>query len=465
MGNEGKRRAGKVGPVFAIYLLGLLMGGLYVGMVAPVRLVIQEHFGLGDTTGIWMINIYTLFYAACIPVVGRLADIRGRKPVFVGCLATFMVGSLVCGLSSVVDSFGVLLAGRLVQAVGACGIIPVANAEIGASFPQEKRGMALGIAAAVAGIANVLGAAVGSLVMGLVGSANWPALFCFALPVCAALIVAALICLPNRCVQSKEPLDIPGSILMVLTVLLLLMALQDIDVSNLAASLASVQVLAPAAGFVVALVAFVLVERKSASPVFHLEYLSCRPIVITMVVSFFVGGVIITMTLIPEVAEFIMDAPTGSGGLYVLPVGVVSMFGPPLGGKLIDRFGPKPVMSGGLLVSALGFVFIATVCLNNASAVLLVIGLGIMGLGLGFVMGAPTNYMVLENTNPSQSGAAIATIALVRQIGTTVAPALLLGFVAASPGAAGFFQMLMCAAAFCVISLVLMAFYRKQPLE
>ena len=141
------------------------------------------------------------------------------------------------------------------------------------------------------------------------------------------------------------------------------------------------------------------------------------------------------------------------------------MFGPPLGGKLIDRFGPKPVMSGGLLVSALGFVFIATVCLNNASAVLLVIGLGIMGLGLGFVMGAPTNYMVLENTNPSQSGAAIATIALVRQIGTTVAPALLLGFVAASPGAAGFFQMLMCAAAFCVISLVLMAFYRKQPLE
>ena len=465
MGNEGKRRAGKVGPVFAIYLLGLLMGGLYVGMVAPVRLVIQEHFGLGDTTGIWMINIYTLFYAACIPVVGRLADIRGRKPVFVGCLATFMVGSLVCGLSSVVDSFGVLLAGRLVQAVGACGIIPVANAEIGASFPQEKRGMALGIAAAVAGIANVLGAAVGSLVMGLVGSTNWPALFYFALPVCAALIVAALICLPNRCVQSKEPLDIPGSILMVLTVLLLLMALQDIDVSNLAASLASVQVLAPAAGFVVALVAFVLVERKSASPVFHLEYLSCRPIVITMVVSFFVGGVIITMTLIPEVAEFIMDAPTGSGGLYVLPVGVVSMFGPPLGGKLIDRFGPKPVMSGGLLVSALGFVFIATVCLNNASAVLLVIGLGIMGLGLGFVMGAPTNYMVLENTNPSQSGAAIATIALVRQIGTTVAPALLLGFVAASPGAAGFFQMLMCAAAFCVISLVLMAFYRKQPLE
>ena len=56
--------APKLGVIFAIYLLGLTLGGLYVGMVSPVRLVIQEEFGLGDTTGIWMINIYTLFYAA-----------------------------------------------------------------------------------------------------------------------------------------------------------------------------------------------------------------------------------------------------------------------------------------------------------------------------------------------------------------------------------------------------------------
>ena len=457
--------APKLGVIFAIYLLGLTLGGLYVGMVSPVRLVIQEEFGLGDTTGIWMINIYTLFYAACIPVVGRLADIRGRKPVFIGCLATFMVGALVCGASSLFDSFAILLAGRLIQAVGACGVIPVANAEIGASFPLEKRGMALGIAAAIAGVANVMGAAVGSLAMGLVGSTNWPVLFYFALPVCVLLIVAAVLCLPNRTVEVKESIDIPGSVLIVITVLLLLMALQDINVQDLAGSLCSAQVLAPAAGFAVALVAFVLVERKSASPVFHLEYLSSRPIVITMVVSFFVGGIIITMTLIPEVAEFIMSAPTGSGGLYILPVGIVSMFGPPIGGKLIDRFGPKPVMSGGLLVAALGFIFIATVCLGHPSSVLLVVGLSIMGLGLGFAMGAPTNYMVLENTSPQESGAAIATIALVRQIGTTVAPALLLGFVAASPGAQGFFQMLICAAGFCLISLVLMVFYRKEPLS
>ena len=77
-------------------------------------------------------------------------------------------------------------------------------------------------------------------------------------------------------------------------------------------------------------------------------------------------------------------------------------------------------------------------------------------------MGAPTNYMILENTSPAESGSAIATIALVRQIGTTVAPAILLGFVSAMPGAQGFFNMLLCAAMFCVLSLACMVFYKKH---
>lgn len=354
-GNIESNTQSSVGAIFAIYLLGLLLGGLYVGMISPVRLVIQQDFGLGDTAGIWMVNIYTLFYAACIPVIGKLADIRGRKPVFIGCLLVFMAGSLICGLSQILSSFPVLLAGRLVQAVGACGIIPVANAEIGSTFPQEKKGMALGIAAAVAGIANVIGAAVGSLVVGIVGNDHWSALFFFAIPVCLALIVASLRVLPNHNVEDSTPLDIPGSVLLVVTVLLFLFAVQHIDVRHVGQSIASAEVLAPVLGFVVALAAFVLTERRAESPVFHLEYLGNKPIVITMVVSFFVGCVIITMTIIPEVAEFIMSAPVGSGGLYILPVGIVSMFGPPIGGKLIDKFGPKPVMMGGLSVAAAGF--------------------------------------------------------------------------------------------------------------
>lgn len=66
-GNIESNTQSGVGAIFAIYLLGLLLGGLYVGMISPVRLVIQQDFGLGDTAGIWMVNIYTLFYAGMHP--------------------------------------------------------------------------------------------------------------------------------------------------------------------------------------------------------------------------------------------------------------------------------------------------------------------------------------------------------------------------------------------------------------
>ena len=125
----------RLGLVLAVYLTGLLIGGLYVGMISPARTVIQADFGIDGTTGIWMINIYTLFYAALIPIIGKIADRRGRTRVFAACMGVFCLGSVLCGLSQMAGGFALLLAGRVIQAVGAGGIIPVANAAIGTTFP------------------------------------------------------------------------------------------------------------------------------------------------------------------------------------------------------------------------------------------------------------------------------------------------------------------------------------------
>ena len=101
--------------ILILYCLGLLVGGLYVGMVAPVRTVVQAQLGLDDNTGIWMINIYTLFYAALIPVIGKMADRYGRNLVFSICILVFMAGAAICGLSAFLNHFGVLLVGRKVD--------------------------------------------------------------------------------------------------------------------------------------------------------------------------------------------------------------------------------------------------------------------------------------------------------------------------------------------------------------
>ena len=442
-----------------VYLLGLLLGGLYVGMIAPVRTVIQEDFGLDDSAGVWMISVYTLFYAALIAVIGNLADRQGRKPVFLTCVALFATGLVACGLSAYFGGFGLLLAGRIVQAVGACGMIPIANAEIGTSFPSERRGAMLGVAAAVMGLANVMGAAVGSALLGVLGNDRWPWLFFGCLPAVAVLMAAAVLALPDRLAESRGKLDVAGSALLVAMVLSLLLGMRSLDILDLAASFARLDVLVPLALACVGGIAFVAVEGSAENPVFHLEYLRSRAIVVTMVASFFIGCIVITMQLVPEFAEVATGSATGSGGYFLTIIGVFSLFGPPLAGRLVDRLGPKPVLVAGLAVTAAGYVFLATVGTGRPTIPVLVVGLAVVGLGMGFSMGAPTNYMVLANTSPDESTSAIATITLVRQVGTSLAPALLAGLITSAPGLEGYARMLLCAAAFGAIALVVTLLY------
>ena len=167
------------------------------------------------------------------------------------------------------------------------------------------------------------------------------------------------------------------------------------------------------------------------------------------------------MMLVPEYAEYIMNAPAGSGGYYMLAIGITSMIGPPLGGKLVDKWGPKPVLISGLMLMIGAYLFLAFYVSVHPSIISLVIGLAVVGLGLGFAMGSPTNYMILENTKKEDSTSAIATVALVRQVGTTIAPAIFVGFISENNGILGYQQMLICIAVFCVIATLFTIFYRS----
>ena len=91
----------------------------------------------------------------------------------------------------------------------------------------------------------------------------------------------------------------------------------------------------------------------------------------------------------------------------------------------------------------------------------MIAGLAVVGLGMGFTMGAPLNYMILQNTVKEQSSSAIATVSLVRQMGTTLAPAILVGYITAGLGITGYCYMLIAVAVFNGISLILLAFYRQ----
>ena len=126
------------GLIMTVYLLGIFMGALDTGIVTPARTVIQESLGVSDTAGIWMITIYTLAYAASIPVMGKLADRLGRRSVYLVSIALFGGGSLLCGLSHSFDSFAFLLGARAIQAIGGGGIVPkVPVSTVENSYPPD----------------------------------------------------------------------------------------------------------------------------------------------------------------------------------------------------------------------------------------------------------------------------------------------------------------------------------------
>ena len=118
-------------------------------------------------------------------------------------------------------------------------------------------------------------------------------------------------------------------------------------------------------------------------------------------------------------------------------------------------------------ISIAGLLFLTFIAVAAPSFGTLVAGLAIVGAGMGMAMGAPTNYMILESVDPKDSTSAIATITLIRQIGTSLAPAIFVALIASAPGLAGYQRMLLCVAAFNALALVTMLFYQspKQQSE
>lgn len=414
----------------ALYLLGIFMGAIDTGIITPARPIIAKDLGVNDSAGVWMLTIYTLAYAAAIPVMGKLADRRGRKQIYLVSITIFGIGSLLCGLSQDLGSFEMLIAARAIQAVGGGGILPIATAEITTEVPEEKRGMALGLVGAVFGIANIFGASAGSLILDIVGTYNWQWIFYVNVPITIAIVATGWFVLPSHAADATKPLDSVGTLLLVGIILSLLYGIKGLDFFNLGESLQSSSVWPFLAGALVALPLLVAVERRAADPILNLGYFTDRGIALTLVLSLLSGVVLMAVVFVPQLAENALRIPAGKGGYFVIVLGLASGIGAPLSGRLTDKFGPKLVLSLGFGISAIAAATVAWWMIPNPSIVSVMTSLALIGLGLGFVVGSPLNYMMLQATDAAESATALGTVSLVRSIGVTLAPAIMVGFIA-----------------------------------
>lgn len=415
-------------PIAIVYLLGLFIGALDTGIVTPARTVIQSGLGVGDQVGVWMITIYTLAYAAAIPVMGKLADRYGRKGIYLVSISLFGVGSLFSGLAQDVGSFNLLIVARAVQAIGGGGIMPVATAEFGTAFPPAKRGMALGLVGGVYGLANVFGASAGSLILSIVGTQNWQFIFYVNIPICLVIMVVGVFVLPKRKEKVVAPIDGLGIGVLIAMVLSLLYGLRNLDFFHFTTSVTTVGVYPFLIIFAILVPVFIAVEKRASDPVMNLSYFKNVSIVITLILAAITGVVMMGMIFIPQFSENALRMAAGSGGYFVIILGLFAGVGAPISGKLIDRLGVKRVLGVGLIASIAGSLFLAFVATKYPNYVTVIISLVLIGIGMGFTMGTPLNYMMLSKTKESESNSALATLSLVRSIGTAVAPAIMVAF-------------------------------------
>ena len=165
-------------------------------------------------------------------------------------------------------------------------------------------------------------------------------------------------------------------------------------------------------------------------PVINLKFFKNSKIIITLALSFVTGITMMGMIFVPQFSENALRIASGRGGYFVFILGLFAGLGAPTSGKLIDRFGVKIVLGFGYVASIIGALYLIFVTTSFPTPANVVISLVLTGIGMGFTMGTPLNYMMLDNTKKEESNSALATLSLIRSIGTTVAPAIMIGFIA-----------------------------------
>lgn len=414
--------------ILVLFLLGIFMGAIDSGIISPARELIQNSFQVSRSVGTWMITLYTLVYAVSMPIVSKMADRSGYKKVYIFGIAMFGLGSLLCGLANFYGTFTFFLFARVIQAIGAGGIMPIANSVIGKSFPEEKRGTALGLVGAIYGVATILGPTMGSAILSAAGNNHWGWIFFINVPISIAIILLSFALEDSRS-NERKPMDLAGSIIVAAVVGTLMYALTNLDFFNFGNSIKSGDVYPFIIASIIFLPILIIIESKAKDPVLNMKYFKNTQIVVVLVLAFIVGIGMMGMVFVPQFAENALKLKAGSGGYLVTLLAVFSGVVAPLSGILLDKKGAKLVLSLGFIFNIVGTLFLGFVATQQLSFITVLIGLAFMGFGVGFTMGAPLNYLILGAVPEEEGTTALATMSLIRSIGVTISPSIMIGFI------------------------------------
>jgi EmrB/QacA subfamily drug resistance transporter len=421
--------------VLAGTLLGMFLASINQTLAATAMpTIVGELGGLGHYS--WVFTAYVLGATVTIPLYGRLSDLYGRRPLFLTAILLFSAGSVVAGLAG---SMEVLVAGRLLQGLGAGGLIPLGIAVIGDIIAPRERGKWQ----ALNGIVFASAAVGGPLLGGWIAdNASWRLAFFVTLPIAALALAVVWFGFGRRPGNQKRRVDYLGAVLLTLGAGAGLAAASSGGVDYSWSSPVIVGLLIASA---LLLTAFVVWERRAEEPLVPFTVLRGRTIASADVALFAIGAAAFgAITFVPLFIQGVLRETATSAGAVLTPLMLSWIAASMVAGQIASRTGrTRPVLLAGPPFMLAGFALLATMGADAAMGDVLR-NVMILGVGLGLMM--QTLVLVVQNAAPKElMGAVTASAQFSRWVGSSVGVALMGAVVAsrldnptlveASPGA------------------------------
>jgi EmrB/QacA subfamily drug resistance transporter len=363
---------------------------------------------------LWVMNAYVLILAVLLITCGRLGDLHGPRTLFIAGVAVFTVASLLCGLSQTPAE---LIGARVIQGLGAALLLPQTMTLIISTFPADRRGAAMGIWGAVAGVATIAGPTVGGL---LVTALDWRWIFFVNLPVGVLVLVMAVRIIPDIRPGRRHKLDVTGVLIATVSLFCLVFGLTEGQRYSWNAG-----IWALLGGGLVLLVVFVLQQRsrQDNEPLVPFALFRDRNFTVMNFVAAAVSvgmvGVFLPMTIY---LQSVLGFSALKAGLVMAPASVVSMFLAPVAGRFSDKIGGKYILIVGLTLYGLGTAWVLAIADVGTDWTAFLPPFIVTGIGIGGVF-APLATVAMRNVEPRMAGAASGFMNTIRQVGSVIGSA------------------------------------------
>jgi len=378
--------------------LAVFMAGLDSTIVNIALPTISEAFSVSSTTVSWVATAYMLVMAGCVLVFGKISDILGFKRVFLWGFAIFTLGSFACGfLPDMLGSLAVLVAARMVQAVGGAMITAIAPAMITAYIPMDQKGKAMGIVMTLAALGMAIGPSIGGF---LTQYLSWNWIFYINVPVgIVAVLLGAKVIPPSVSSGTLAGFDRAGSALVFCGLASLLYVVSEGE----SMGWTSPVILCLAALAVVTLAGFVWHECRLADPLLdfslfkNLNFLATN-LLLSLVFFSFAG----INYLLPFYLEYVRSLDSSTAGLVMTTLSFAMMFAGILAGVLFNRVGAKRLCIAAAVILVLGY-FLIMQLRPDTGLVYVMLCLTLVGIGLGLVV-TPASNMVMNAVARTKQG-------------------------------------------------------------